>query len=157
MSLDLADRLYRSAARRNDPRGQASAAQRRIISLLALGDEAQATIGLQMVASLRWNVGTVHGDLPLATLRVLTALRRGEVAAALLVALEASRMLARLKPAYHGYVFDAAGVSDGLLQLLETSHETASPSTSDLMGPLAASLGALKRLARVFPIGRPWL
>ena len=156
-SLELAGQLYQSAARRNDPRGQASAVQRRVLSLLALGKDADAVAGVETLATLRWNVGTVHGDLPLSTLRVLTALRMGDVATSRRVALDASRMLAKLKPAYHGYVFDAAGISDGLLQILETPGAVENSSVAELTSALGAALGALKRLARVFPIGRPWL
>ncbi len=94
--------------------------QRRVLSLLALGKDADAVAGVETLATLRWNVGTVHGDLPLSTLRVLTALRMGDVATGRRVGLDGSRMLAKLNPAYHGYVFDAAGISDGLLQILET-------------------------------------
>jgi len=41
-SLDLAARLYRSATQRNDPRGQASAVDRRVLCCLALGRDAEA-------------------------------------------------------------------------------------------------------------------
>ncbi len=155
-SLELAGQLCQSAARRNDPRGQASGVQRRVLSLLALGEDAAALQGVEALTTLRWNVGTVHGDLPLSTLRVLTALRVGDVATARRVAIDASRMLAKLNPAYHGYVFDAAGISDALLQILETPGAADATSVAELTDALGNALGALKRLARVFPIGRPW-
>ena len=149
-SLDLAGQLYRSASRRNDPRGQASAVYRRVHCLLMLGRDAEAATATEELAGLRWNVGTVHGDLPLHAVRALTSLRAGDRAGAERAALEAAALLEKLMPSYHGYVFDAVGTADVLIQLLDE------PSAARTRG-LRAALGALRRLARVFPIARPWL
>jgi tetratricopeptide (TPR) repeat protein len=157
VSLDLADRLYRSATQRNDPRGQASAVDRRVLCLLALGRDAEAAAATEQLAGIRWNVGTVHGDLPMRTVRALTQLRAGDAAGAERSALEAAALLEKLMPAYHGYVFDAAGTADVLLQLQEQPGGRDGPAGAKRMQGLRAALGALRRLARVFPIARPWL
>jgi hypothetical protein len=157
VSLDLADRLYRSATRRNDPRGQASAVYRRVLCLLVLGRDAEAATATEQLAGIRWNVGTVHGDLPMRTVRALTQLRAGDTAGAEQSALEAAALLEKLMPAYHGYVFDASGTADVLLQLLEQPGGQEGAAGAARLRALRAALGALRRLARVFPIGRPWL
>ena len=156
-SLDLAGRLYRSASRRNDPRGQASAVYRRVLSLLALGRDAEAIAAAEELAGLRWNVGTVHGDLPLATVQALTRLRAGDTAGAEQAALQAAALLEKLMPSYHGYVFDATGTAEVLLQLLEQPGGRAGAAGAARKRALRATLGALRRLARVFPIARPSL
>jgi tetratricopeptide (TPR) repeat protein len=155
-SLDLAERLYRSASQRNDPRGQASAVYRRVLCLLALARDDEISRGIEEILTLRWNVGTVHGDLPVRTLLGLGALRTGDTATAERVALEAAAMLETLVPAYHGYVFDAAGTVDVLLQLAERQDAAGEAGAARTRG-LRSAFGALRRLARVFPIGRPWL
>jgi hypothetical protein len=156
-SLDLAGRLYRSATRRNDPRGQASAVYRRVLCLHVLGQDAEAAAATEELAALRWNAGTVHGDLPLRTARALTGLRAGDQAGAERAALEAAALLEKLMPAYHGYVFDAAGTADVLIQLLEQPGGAAGPAGAARTRALRHAMGALRRLARVFPIARPWL
>ncbi|HMA41062.1 MAG TPA: AAA family ATPase [Gemmatimonadales bacterium] len=156
-SLDLAGRLYRSATQRNDPRGQASAVYRRVHCELVLGHDAEAATAAEQLAGLRWNVGTVHGDLPLRSVQGLTRLRAGDPAGAEDAALEAAALLKKVMPAYHGYVFDAAGTADVLLQLLEQPGGRDGPAGAKRMRGLRAALGALRRLARVFPIARPWL
>lgn len=157
--LELAASLYRSAAERNDPRGQASARYRQVLCHLALGQDADALSGSEELVALRWNAGTVHGDLPVRTVRGLTALRAGDLATAERAALEAAVILEKLTPAYHGYVFDAAGTAEVLLQLLERSDRATEPASAVLKREraLRSALRGLKRLARVFPIGRPWL
>lgn len=155
--LDLAGRLYRSATQRNDPRGQASAVYRRVHCELVLGRDAEAATAAEQLAGLRWNVGTVHGDLPLRAVQGLTQLRAGDPAGAEEAALEAAALLKKVMPAYHGYVFDAAGTADVLLQLLEQPGGRDGPAGAKRMRGLRAALGALGRLARVFPIARPWL
>ena len=156
-SLDLAGRLYRSASLRNDPRGQASAVYRRVLSLLALGRDAEAIAAAEELAGLRWNVGTVHGDLPLVTVQALTRLRAGDTAGAEQAALQAAALLEKLMPSYHGYVFDATGTAEVLLQLLEQPGGRTGAAGAARKQALRATLGALRRLARVFPIARPSL
>jgi tetratricopeptide (TPR) repeat protein len=156
-SLDLTGQLYRSATERNDPRGQASAVYRRVLCLLALGRDALALAATEELAGIRWNVGTVHGDLPMRTAQGLTRLRAGDLAGAEQAALEAGALLEKLMPAYHGYVFDASGTADVLLQLLEQPGGQEDARGAARARALRAALGALSRLARVFPIGRPWL
>jgi class 3 adenylate cyclase/tetratricopeptide (TPR) repeat protein len=154
--LDLAGRLYRSASQRNDPRGQASAVYRRVLCLYVLGRDAEAAAATEQLAGLRWNVGTVHGDLPLRTARALTGLRTGDPTGAERAALEAAGMLEKLMPAYHGYVFDAAGTAEVLIQLLARPGAMEGPAGAARTRALRHALGALRRLARVFPIARPW-
>jgi len=156
-SLDLASQLYRSAKLRNDPRGQASAVYRRVLCLLALDRDAEAIAAADELAGLRWNVGTVHGDLPLATVQALTRLRAGDATGAEQAALQAAALLKKLMPSYHGYVFDAAGTAEVLLQLLEQPGGRAGAAGAARKRALRATLGALRRLARVFPIARPSL
>jgi class 3 adenylate cyclase/tetratricopeptide (TPR) repeat protein len=156
-SLDLAGQLYRSASRRNDPRGQASAVDRRALSLLALGRDTEAAAAAEQLAELRWNVGTVHGDLPLRTVRALTGLATGDQEGAERAALEAAGLLEKLMPAYHGYVFDAVGIADVLLALLEQPGGRDGAAGAARARALRHALGALRRLARVFTIARPWL
>jgi tetratricopeptide (TPR) repeat protein len=156
-SLELAGQLYRSATRRDDPRGQASALYRRVHCLLVLGRDDEAAAATEQLAGIRWNVGTVHADLPLRTVQALTRLRAGDAAGAERAALEAGALLEKLMPAYHGYVFDATGTAGVLLQLLERPGGQAGASGAARARALRAVLGALRRLARVFPIARPWL
>lgn len=156
-SLDLAARLYRSATQRNDPRGQASAVDRRVLCCLALGRDAEAAAATEQLEGLRWNVGTVHGDLPLRMVRAMTALRAGDRTGAERAAIEAAALLDKLMPAYHGYVFDATRTADVLLWILEQPGARRGTAGAARERALRASLGALRRLARVFPIARPWL
>lgn len=156
-SLEQAGQLFRSATQRNDPRGQASAVYRRALCLLVLGRDAEASTAAEELAGLRWNAGTVHGDLPLCTVQGLTRMRAGDPAGAEQAALRAGALLEKLMPAYHGYVFDASGTADVLLQLLERPRGTDGAAGATRARALRAALGALRRLARVFPIGRPWL
>src|SRR5262249_37623769 len=127
---------------------------RRVLCLVALNRDADAVRATEQLAGIRWNVGTVHGDLPMRTALGLTRLRAGDRAGAAAAALEAAGLLEHLMPSYHGYVFDPAGTADVLLQLLERPAGAADARWSRA---LQVTLKSLRRMARVFPIARPWL
>jgi tetratricopeptide (TPR) repeat protein len=154
-SLRWATDLLDSGTRRNDPRAQASALQRAILCLLALGRDAEAAARLAEINGLQWDAGPTHSELPLCTLRALVAERAGDPDAALAAARDGAAILAKLTPAFHENLIDASGVTDVLLRLLERADGVGRK--VEALRALKPALAALRRVARVFPIARAWL
>ena len=159
-ALERSNDLQRSAVRRSDAHNQAWALRSKVYCLLALDQDRQAGECLQSLqALLAGETEVVDEALHIDTDSMLAVvyLRQGNYACALEKADQAAALIARSSPTSFASLVGYAGVAEVYLGLW--ANEQAGRNGRQLKTKARQACQALRKFARVFPIGEPqaWL
>lgn len=160
-ALERSNDLQRSAVRRSDAHNQAWALRSTAYCLLALGQDREAGECLQALQELLAGETEVVDEalhIDVASLLAVVSLRQGDFACALERADQAAALMARSSPTSFASLGGYAGLAEVYLGLWANSRQERG-NGRQLKNKARRACNALKKFARVFPIGEPraWL
>lgn len=162
-ALERSNDLQRSAGRRSDAHNQAWALRSKVYCLLALGQDRQAGECLQTLQELLAGETEVVDEalhIDMNGLLAVGHLRQGNYACALEKADQAAAMIARSSPTSFASLGGYAAVAEVYLGLWANEQAgRAGGNGRQLKTKARRACSALRKFARVFPIGEPqaWL
>ena len=151
-SLELANRIYRSALVRRDTRVQAECMRWRAYNLVALGRFTEVQSAIDELDSLRSStvkLGGYHRKQDVATLTALLRLNDGDYQQALEKAKLALELMRSVSDAFE-FLLEHAALAEACLTVYESRRDD-----KDSAEAARSAVKALTKYARMFPVGRP--
>lgn len=151
-SLELANRIYRSALVRRDTRVQAECVRWRAYNLFALGRFSEVPGAIDELDSLRSStvkLGGYHRKQDVATLTALLRLNDGDHKQALEKAQLALELMRTVSDAFE-FLLEHAALAEVCLTVYESA-----PNTKEAAEAASGAVKALTKYARMFPVGKP--
>ena len=151
-SLELANRIYRSALVRRDTRVQAECVRWRAYNLLALGRFSEVQSAIDELDSLRSStvkLGGYHRKQDVATLTALLLLNAGDPKQALEKAKLALELMRSVSDAFE-FLLEHAALAEVCMTVYEST-----PGEKEPADAAGNAVKALTKYARMFPVGRP--